>query len=134
MICRSHLWANVGIGHSCDGAEQLAATQVVHLFLQLACGFNGLFGVLPVSSGNQPAENPGFRGCYHRIWCSGWFGFSSGSFRLPCGTLLHWRADVQAGETVRRERTLRKHLEELQRMKEMLANMLVHDLNSPSTA
>ena len=57
--------------------------------------------------------------------------------RLPCaGPLLALGAAAicRLGDTVRRERTLRRRLEELQHMKKMLSNMLIHDLNSPTNS
>jgi signal transduction histidine kinase len=40
-------------------------------------------------------------------------------------------AFARLADTVRREYSLRRHLEELQQMRQMLSNMLLHDLNAP---
>ena len=86
--------------------------------------------------GISPRRKPWFWGCYLQdmVPLAG-LAFHLVPFRLPfTGPLLAFGAAAMCrlAETVRRERTLRKHLEELQRMKEMLAIMLVHDhSNSP---
>ncbi|MBI4027317.1 MAG: CHASE2 domain-containing protein [Verrucomicrobia bacterium] len=95
-----------------------------------------LFGVIPVLSWNQPLRHILVSWAVFLMGYGAVVGlaFYTIPFRLPCaGPLLAFGAAAvcQLGEIARRELMLRQRIEELQRLRRMLSNMLLHDLKSP---